>query len=86
MHLDMEFQMKMIRHQIDKVFVHARIYDSQDTIANVSVLEYKRDEFTEEMKKINKLFESTNTPIKIDRIGYIKQNNSPSDNGRLDKI
>ena len=86
MHLDLEFKKKMTRHQIDKVFVHARIYDSQDTIASVSVLNYKRDEFTEEMKKINRLFKSTNTPIKIDRIGYIKQNNSPSDTGRLDKI
>ena len=86
MHLDLDFKKKLNRYKVDKIFVHARIYDSKDTIANVDVLNYKRDEFTEDMKKINKLFKSTNTPIKIDRVAYIKQNNSTRDQGRIDKI
>ena len=85
LHLDPEYKSKIARYGIDKIFVHARIYDSQDTIANVDVLNYKRDEFTEEMKRMNRLFRSTNTPMRIDRIAYIKQNNSTRDSGRIDE-
>ena len=86
MHLDSGFRSKLNKYKVDKIFVHARIYDSKDTIANVDVLDYKRDEFTEDMKRMNKLFKSTNTPIRIDRIAYIKQNNSTRDTGRIDEI
>jgi hypothetical protein len=86
LHLDLGYKNKITRYGIDKIFVHARIYDPQDTISNVNVLNYKRDEFTEEMKRMNRLLKSTNTLMRIDRIAYIKQNNSTRDSGRIDQI